>query len=97
MAWGIFNKIKKGFQKVVDVGKKVVNKVANVAKKVNENIIKPAMPVLKTVVNKFIPGGGAIVEAASDGIDRYTNEDGSANFGAAAGDVRTWAKNKWGK
>lgn len=97
MAWGLFNKIKKGLVKAFDAGKKVVGNVAKVARTVNDKVIKPAMPIIKNVVNRYVPGGGSFVEAASDGIDRYTNEDGSANYKAAAGDVRTWAKKKWGQ
>ena len=97
MAWGIFNKIKNGLVKAYNEGKKVVGNVAKVARKVNDKFIKPALPAIKNVVNHFIPGGGKIVEAASDGIDRYTNEDGSANYKVASDDVRSWAKKKWGQ
>ena len=70
MAWWIWNKIKKGFQKV---GRSIVKD----AKSVNDKIIKTFKPVVKTVAstdaNAFAPGSGAVVNKAvdvvSDGID----------------------------
>ena len=70
MAWGIWNKIKKGFQKV---GRAIVKG----AKWVNDKIIKPFKPIVKTgasaIANKFVPGSGTFVsnavDAVSDGID----------------------------
>ena len=70
MAWGIWNKMKKGFQKV---GRAIIKG----AKWVNDKIIKPFKPVVKTIgstiANAFVPGSGAIVSGAvdtvSDGID----------------------------
>ena len=74
MAWGVWNKIKKGFQKV---GRAVVKG----AKWVNDNIVKPFKPVVKTVAstvaNAFVPGSGAFisnaVDTVSDGIDNVNN------------------------
>ena len=83
MAWGLWNKIKKGFQKVGKAIKKGVGWV-------NDKIIKPIKPVLKTAANVFLPGvGGKIVDAASDGIDAWTD-------GGTKGVVK-WAGNKFGK
>lgn len=62
MAWGFWNKIKKGFQKV---GRAIVKG----AKWVNDKVLKPFKPIVKTVANAIIPGSGAAVEAVSDGID----------------------------
>ena len=62
MAWGFWNKIKKGFQKV---GRAIVKG----AKWVNDKVLKPFKPIVKTVANAFVPGSGAAVEALSDGID----------------------------
>ena len=70
MAWGVWNKIKKGFQKV---GRAIVKG----AKWVNDKIIKPFKPVVKTIgstiANVLAPGSGAVVsgavDAVSDGID----------------------------
>ena len=70
MAWRIWNKIKKGFQKV---GWAIVKR----AKSVNDKIIKPFKPVVKTVAstlaNAFVPGSGVVVNKAvdvvSDGVD----------------------------
>ena len=62
MAWGFWNKIKKGFQKV---GRAIVKG----AKWVNDKVLKPFKPIVKTVANAIIPGSGVTVEAVSDGID----------------------------
>lgn len=62
MAWGFWNKIKKGFQKV---GRAIVKG----AKWVNDKVLKPFKPIVKTVANAIIPGSGVAVEAVSDGID----------------------------
>ena len=62
MAWGFWNKIKKGFQKV---GRAIVKG----AKWVNDKVLKPFKPIVKTVANAIIPGSGLAVEAVSDGID----------------------------
>ena len=68
MAWGLWNKIKKGFQKVGKALKKGV-------KWVSDKIVKPFKPVLKTAANVFLPGiGGTIVEAASDGLEAIGND-----------------------
>ena len=68
MAWGLFNKIKKGFKKVKDG-------VVKAAGWVNNNIIKPFKPMITTVANKFLPGSGAAVDLASNVIDAADNED----------------------
>jgi hypothetical protein len=68
MAWGIFNKIKRGFKKIGSAFKKG-------AQFVNDKVIKPFKPIIKTAANHFIPGAGDIVEAASDGIDAAVNND----------------------
>ena len=87
MAWGIFNKIKKGFKKIGSVFKKGINFV-------NDKIIKPFKPIIKTAANAFIPGAGTVIEAASDGIDAINN--GSKSWGDAAADVGSWAKKRFG-
>ena len=75
MAWGFWNKIKKGFQKV---GRAIVRG----AKWVNDKIIKPFKPVVKAgvtaVANAFGgPAAGAVankaVDVVSDGIDGVNN------------------------
>ena len=74
MAWGVWNKIKKGFQKV---GCAIVKG----AKWVNDKIIKQFKPVVKkvvgTVANAFVPGSGTFVSNAvdtvSDGKDTVIN------------------------
>ena len=66
MAWGFYNKIKKGFKKVGSAIKKAAGFV-------NDKIVKPLKPIIKTAANAFIPGAGAIVDVASDGIDAITN------------------------
>ena len=58
MACGVWNKIKKGFQKV---GRAIVKG----AKWVNDKVVKPFRPAIKTiastVANAFVPGSGAFV------------------------------------
>ena len=68
MAWGLLNQIKKGFKKVGSAFKKGLNFV-------NDKIVKPFKPLIKTAVNAFVPGAGAIVDVASDGIDAVTKGD----------------------
>ena len=62
MAWGIFNKIKKGFDNIGDFLKKGVNFV-------NEKIVQPLRPVFRHVANRFVPGGGELVDRVADGVD----------------------------
>ena len=76
MAWGLWNKIKQGF-------KKVGGAIKNAASFVNDKVIKPFKPVISQVADKFIPGGGRIVEELSDGIDEI-----------GAGRGKEWATNK---
>ena len=57
MAWGIFNKIKKGFKKIGSVFKKGVNFV-------NDKIIKPFKPLIKTAVFDVVSDG---VDAVAKG------------------------------
>ena len=66
MAWGLFNKIKKGFIKTGAAFKKAAGWV-------NDKIIKPFKPLIRTAVNTFLPGAGAVVDMASDGLDAVTN------------------------
>ena len=81
MAWGLWNKIKKGFQKV---GKAIKTG----AKWINDKIVKPFKPVIKTVANAIVPGiGGTVVDVASDGIDAVTSDGVQGAL--------TWATNKF--
>ena len=87
MAWGIFNKIKRGFKKVGSAFKKGVQFV-------NDKIIKPFKPIIKTAASAFIPGGGTIVEAASDGIDAVTKSDWR-KAGESAASISEWSKQRF--
>ena len=88
MAWGLFNKIKRGF-------KKAFNGIKKAAGWVNDKIVKPFKPLIKTAVNSFIPGGGAIVDVASDGIDAVSKGDwGGAK--QSAQNISSWASNRFG-
>ena len=83
MAWGLWNKIKKGFQKVGKALKKGV-------KWVSDKIVKPFKPVIKTVANAIVPGiGGKVVDVVSDGIEAVGND-------GVKGAV-SWATNKFRK
>ena len=75
MAWGLWNKIKKGFQKV---GKAIGTGLRWVNDKIIKPVIKPIAGVAAPIVNKFIPGAGAfikpITDVVSDGIDAITGQ-----------------------
>ena len=88
MAWGLFNKIKKGFKKVGSAFKKAAGFV-------NDKIVKPFKPLIKTAVNSFIPGAGVVVDVASDGIDAVTKGDWGGAAQSAKG-IASWANNKFG-
>ena len=88
MAWGLFNKIKKGFKKVGSAFKKAAGWV-------NDKIVKPFKPLIKTAVNAFVPGGGALVDVASDGIDSVSKGDWGGAKESAKGIV-SWANNRFG-
>ena len=84
MAWGLWNKIKKGFKKVGSAFKKA-------GQWVNNKVIKPFKPIIKGAVNAILPGAGAVVDAASGGIDALTNGDLSG-VSQSAKDVAAWAR-----
>ena len=79
MAWGIFNKIKRGIKKafkfvkdkivkpVVDVGKKVFKPVVDIGKKV--------LPIAAPIMDKFKPGLGMVAEGITHGADTLLNGD----------------------
>ena len=77
MAWGLWNKIKKGFQKVGKALKKGVTWV-------NDKIVKPFKPIIKTAANAILPGAGTVIDIASDGIDAFSDEGvkGALKWGA---------------
>jgi hypothetical protein len=82
MAWGIFNKIKRGFKKVGSAFKKGIQFV-------NDKIVKPFKPVITNVANAIIPGSGKIVEAVSDGIDGWSSStQGSTSTDVANGNFK---------
>ena len=87
MAWGLFNKIKKGFKTVGSAFKKG-------AQFVNDKIVKPFKPLIKQVVNKFIPGGGKMVDVASDGLDAVSNGDWKDALDTGR-DIASWASSKY--
>ena len=89
MAWGIFNKIKRGFKKVGSAFKKGIQFV-------NDKIIKPSKPIIKTAASAFIPGGGTIVEAASDGIDAVVSKDWN-KAKESAGSIAEWTRQRFNK
>ena len=93
MAWGLFNKIKKGFQKVGSAFKKGL-------KFVNDKIIKPFKPAIKavagTVANTFVPGSGAMVSGAIDAGSGIIDSVSNGNYREAAQGVKGWAQNRFG-
>ena len=84
MAWGLWNKIKKGFKKVGRV-------IKQGAQWINNKIVKPFKPVIKGAVNAVLPGAGLVVDAASGGIDALTNGD-LKGVSQSAKDVAAWAR-----
>ncbi len=95
MAWGVWNKIKKGFKKV-----------GKVAKAVNDNVVKPFKPYIKAgaaaAANYFVPGIGSTVaqgvDALSDGIDAIS---GGSSYGdnsnMGVGSAKQWDGNRLGR
>lgn len=65
MAWGIFNKIKKGLKTFGD-------KVLNGAKWVNNNVLKPALPIAGKIIDNFVPGASNVLNNVSAGIDKVS-------------------------
>ena len=86
MAWGLWNKIKKGFQKI---GRGIKAGLGWVNNKIIKPVLKPIANVAAPIVNKFLPGAGAFVkpitDVVSDGIDVITGEQ-------KLGDA--WGKNR---
>ena len=88
MAWGLFNKIKKGFKKVGSAFKKAAGWV-------NDKIVKPFKPLIKTAVNSIVPGAGIAVDLASGGVDAITKGDWGGAKESAKG-IANWASNRFG-
>ena len=89
VTWGFFNKLKKGFKKIGSAFKKGLTYV-------NDKIVKPFKPIIKTVANRFLPGAGAVVDVASDGIDAFANGDWNSLKDVGKKAVTSWAANKFG-
>lgn len=66
MAWGIFNKIKKGLKKAGKFIKdKIVKPVVDVAKK--------AAPVVAPALNTILPGSGTVFNGVVNNADKVMN------------------------
>jgi hypothetical protein len=63
MGWGIFNKLKKGFQKI---GGKIIGAAKWVNDKVIKPVVKPIMNVAAPIINSFIPGPGTAIQKGVD-------------------------------
>lgn len=72
MAWGIFNKIKKGLKSIGD-------KVISGAKWVNDKVLKPVLPLAGQVIDNFIPNGSKYLNVISNGIDKASDFRDSFN------------------
>ena len=85
MAWGLWNKIKKGFAKV---GRGIKKGLKWVNDKIIKPVIKPIAGVAAPILNKVIPGAGMLVkpitDVVSDGIDVITTPGG----------IKEWAKKR---
>ena len=60
MAWGIFNKIKRGFQKAGKFLKKVFEKAVDVGEKVIGGVSKIA-PIVAPAIDSVMPGAGTTI------------------------------------
>lgn len=79
MAWGFFNKIKRGLKKAFNFAKdKIVAPVVNKVVKPVLDVAKKAAPYAAPLVNTFIPGSGAIINSVIDNTDKIVNGDYSA-------------------
>ena len=79
MAWGFFNKIKKGLKKAFNFAKdKIVKPVVDKVVKPVLNVAKKAAPYAAPLANTFIPGSGAIINSVIDNTDKVVNGDYSA-------------------
>lgn len=66
MAWGFFNKIKKGLKKAFNFAKnKVIKPVVDIAKKV--------APIAAPIIDKFKPGLGTIINTGVGVADGVVN------------------------
>lgn len=63
MAWGIFNKIKKGLKTFGD-------KVVKGAQFINNNILKPGLPIAGKMIDNFVPGASNVLNNVSKVIDK---------------------------
>ena len=88
MAWGFWNKIKKGFKKMGKVFKKIWDGGKKVVKTVNDVVIKPFKPIIKEGLNKWKPGAGNVVDIASGAVDVITGDN-------PIGGISSWAKQKF--
>jgi hypothetical protein len=94
MGWGLFNKIKNGFQKVK-------NGIINAATFVNDKIIKPYVKLIVNagagILDKFVPGAGTaisgIVNTGSDMVDNVKKH----GTGILQPNISSWMKNRFGK
>lgn len=68
MAWGFFNKIKNGFKKAFNFGKKVVKTVA-------DKVIKPFKPIIGTIASAFNPALGAAVNVGMNAVEKVADGD----------------------
>ena len=91
MAWGFWNKVKKGFQKVgkvIEKGAKwvkdkVIKPTINVASKINNAVVKPLKPLLSTAAGAAATaiGGPAAGMAARAAVNIGSNLiDGAQNL-----------------
>lgn len=92
MAWGLWNKIKKGFQKI---GRGIRKGLGWVNDKIIKPVLKPIAGVAAPIVDRFIPGAGAflkpVTDVVSDGIDVVTgNKSAKDAWNANKDTVKGW-------
>ena len=73
MAWGIFNKIKRGFQKAGKFLKKVFEKAVDVGEKVIGGVSKIApivAPIVAPAIDSVMPGAGTAINVGLDASNK---------------------------
>ena len=67
MAWGVWNKIKKGFKKSGSSIKKTADFVTN-------NVIKPFKPIITGAATAINPAAGLIANKAMNVVEKFSDE-----------------------
>jgi hypothetical protein len=88
MAWGLWNKIKNGFQKAGKV-------IRNVARKVTDKVIKPFKPMISTIATAINPALGAAVTTGMDAVERFSDEGWDSVGKHVKDSAQAWAAKRF--